>query len=59
MRALELADKAMADSSMDEGDDGGDDMELEALMSKFAKATAARDPKAMAAVFRQAMEACG
>jgi hypothetical protein len=59
MRAQDLADAAvgdMADEGPDEGD--SDDMELEALMTKFARATRSGDAAAMAAVFRQAMEAC-
>jgi hypothetical protein len=61
MRAQDLADAAvgdMGDEEPDEGDADGD-MELEALMTRFARATAARDARAMAAAFRQAMEACG
>lgn len=61
MRAQDLADAAVGDMAPDDAADEGDsgDMELEALMSKFARATAAKDTKAMAAVFKQAMEACG
>lgn len=62
MRAQDLADAALGDDEPMKpmaDDAGGDDIELEAHMTRLMKALKSGDTAAAAKAFRGAMEACG